>query len=165
MTDPTIIELLHALEDSSGRLTAEAVVQEATSVASPLHGYFEWDDTVAAQAHRLNQARALIRVVVKYSGPENTRTLQRVFVSLSSDRTQEGGGYRDLDSVMSVEAYRNTLLFDALQQMEYFTARFKSLTQLAGVFREMDAVRARNFAIPSSAKSSPRRGQETKKGG
>lgn len=46
---------------SGGRLTAEAVVSDATSKTSPLHRYFEWDDKKAGHQYRLEQARALIR--------------------------------------------------------------------------------------------------------
>ncbi len=55
--------------ERGGRLTAEQVVEDARDPDSPLHGYFTWDDTEAANAHRLNEARALIRsvkVVVTY---------------------------------------------------------------------------------------------------
>ena len=46
-----------------GELTAPRVVEEARDAASPLHRHFDWNDTTAAHAHRLNQARALIRSV------------------------------------------------------------------------------------------------------
>jgi hypothetical protein len=37
------------------------VVGEATPKNAPLHPHFEWDDTKAAQEHRLEQARHMIR--------------------------------------------------------------------------------------------------------
>jgi hypothetical protein len=57
-------ERLHDLYVENNKdLNASQVVAEAEKVSSPLHPYFEWDDTVAAQAHRLNQAQHLIRRV------------------------------------------------------------------------------------------------------
>lgn len=44
-----------------GRLTASGVVRRARQKSSPLHEYFEWDDSVAAHQHRLWQARQLIK--------------------------------------------------------------------------------------------------------
>lgn len=55
-------EAIIALEHK-GRLTPEQVLAAAEDPASPLHDYFEWKDDVAAHAHRIAQARSLIRVV------------------------------------------------------------------------------------------------------
>lgn len=57
------LEEIKKLEDRRGRLTAEEVLEAARPSASPLHGFFEWDDSKAAEAHRLEQARDLIRRV------------------------------------------------------------------------------------------------------
>ena len=48
---------------SSGRLTVDAIVEDAASPDSPLHGEFEWDDTTAARKYRKVQAGALMRRV------------------------------------------------------------------------------------------------------
>lgn len=48
---------------NAGRLTPEAVVEDARSKTSPLHQYFEWDDKRAAHTARLEAARRLIKAV------------------------------------------------------------------------------------------------------
>lgn len=62
MSNPTIAAELRRLE-RNGRLTPQRVVEAAKSKKSPLHEFFEWNDVVAAEAYRLDQARALIRTV------------------------------------------------------------------------------------------------------
>lgn len=52
---------LHAIYDQDGVLTADAVVDRARAVSSPLHDHFEWDDSEAAVQYRLTQAEGLIR--------------------------------------------------------------------------------------------------------
>ncbi len=47
-------------DDPDGLVRPEAVVEAARDEASPLHPYFEWDDTEAAHQYRLVQARKLI---------------------------------------------------------------------------------------------------------
>jgi len=47
-----------------GRLVPSVVVHEAAPDDAPLHASFEWDDARAATAHRLMQARQLIKDVV-----------------------------------------------------------------------------------------------------
>lgn len=56
-----ILERLAAA--NGGCLTPEMVVQEASAEDSPLHDEFEWNDTKAGAAFRLEQARAVIRKV------------------------------------------------------------------------------------------------------
>lgn len=48
---------------NGGRLTPEAVVEDAKRKESALHAHFEWDVRKAAYAHWLDQARSLITSV------------------------------------------------------------------------------------------------------
>lgn len=57
-----IREELHSLM-SEGRLRPEDVVDAARNPNSALHSYFTWDDSEAAVAYRLQEARALIKRV------------------------------------------------------------------------------------------------------
>jgi hypothetical protein len=57
------IEALEALQNRYGQLAPEAVVEAARDPASPLHGYFLWDDEAAGHEFRMEQARQLIRSV------------------------------------------------------------------------------------------------------
>lgn len=47
----------------AGGLTADRVLMDAKRPNSPLHSEFEWDDSIAADQFRVEQARALIRSV------------------------------------------------------------------------------------------------------
>lgn len=55
--------LLRGLYEQHGELTAPLVVDEARPSGAPLHRYFQWDDAVAAEEYRLEQARSMIRRV------------------------------------------------------------------------------------------------------
>jgi hypothetical protein len=59
----TLAEHLSAIQRDDGRLLPEDVVARASDPDHPLHSFFEWDDEAAGHAHRLDQARALIRRV------------------------------------------------------------------------------------------------------
>lgn len=48
-------------DEHHGALTAKILLEAATPESHPLHSHFEWDDTIAARKHRLDQARRLIR--------------------------------------------------------------------------------------------------------
>lgn len=64
-TKRRLIEYLARIEEREGRLTPERVVEDARAEDSPLHSHFVWDDAEAARKHRLDQARALIRIRVE----------------------------------------------------------------------------------------------------
>lgn len=55
-------ELLRLYKTGGKNLTPQAVVKAATNPNNVLHGLFEWNDAVAAEQYRLDQARQLIRV-------------------------------------------------------------------------------------------------------
>jgi hypothetical protein len=107
------------LEENDGVLTVDAVLEAAQDETSPLHKHFTWDDSKAAQEYRRWQARSLIakcRVVVE-SRPD---THVRAFVSLPSDRTQEGGGYRWRYDVLQDKDQTAELLLDMKNRIAYW---------------------------------------------
>lgn len=102
--------LMDIAKKNGGILQVDAVLDEAKDESSPLHGHFEWDDSVAAEAHRRYQARVLIQRC-KITVVESEPTTIRAFVSLQSDR-EAGGGYRMTTKVMDDEALREEFLRD-----------------------------------------------------
>ena len=133
MSDPKIIAELNRLAEAhGGLLRPEDVVVSARSEDSPMHGEFDWEDSVAAQNWRVHQASALIRVTVGFSA--ELRENVRLFVSLTPDRQAAGGGYRTLASVLSDVERRRQMVEDALTELRTFEKKYKNLLELAGVF-------------------------------
>jgi ATPase subunit of ABC transporter with duplicated ATPase domains len=117
------------------------VVDEASDEQSPLHSHFEWDDSEASRQYRIWQARTLIRVLVRMEPASNGKSVPcRVFVSLTPDREQEGGGYRVTNAVMADEDMRRQLLLDARREMTTFRNKYARLSELAEVFKAMESV-------------------------
>jgi hypothetical protein len=102
--------LVDIAKQHGGVLMVDDVLNEARNESSPLHDHFEWDDSVAADAHRRYQARVLIQRC-KITLVDSAPTQVRAFVSLQSDR-EIGGGYRLTTTVMDDEAMREELLRD-----------------------------------------------------
>ena len=59
------IDALNAIHDEFGTLTPELVVDVARDPEHPLHSRFEWDDSIAAEKWRLEQAGQLLRVTFR----------------------------------------------------------------------------------------------------
>lgn len=132
------LQALHAASKNH-MLTPQAVVEQARDESSALHNYFEWDDTVAAEEFRIEQARRIIRVAVTVlTCPDGVDRKVRAFVSLKPDQA-DGKGYRAMGKVLSNAKMRKQLLDSAYADLERFQKRYADLQELASVF---DAIAA-----------------------
>lgn len=95
-------------------LTPETVVDAARDPSSTLHDQFQWDDSIAGEAYRLQQARALIkRVRVEVVRADQTVIHAPVFV-----RAPEGGqGYALTQAVAVSAPDRRQVVLMALAQV------------------------------------------------
>ena len=134
-------ELDRIARGHGGLLKPEYVVDAASDPESVLHDRFTWDDSDAAREYRLWQARQLIRCSVSME-PRTEKTV-RAFVSLTTDRSGDGGGYRSTVAVMRRREYREQLLEDALAELRVFERKYAALTELAEVFAVSRRLRGR----------------------
>lgn len=142
MKNPEVIAALKRIaKKAGGILKPEEVVDAARPETSPLHSSFTWDDTEAAEAFRVWQARVLISTTVKYINLGGKQTAVRVFVSLTPDRQEESGGYRITAAVLSNSEMRAQMLADALEELRRFELKYSQLKELAQVFSASKKVR------------------------
>lgn len=129
-------EKLNEIERQNGELTPEAVLEEARSQNSLLHRFFEWDDSAAAYAHRLWQARVLIgRVHVRFIDDGKDRTPVRAFVNLRRD---DGQAYVNTVTAMSDEFKRAQILKRARDELIGWRNKYDALQEFAGVVMAID---------------------------
>ncbi len=87
-----ILERMQQLSEASGgRLTPQAVVDDAKDPASPLHAHFTWDVNEAAAERWLDQARTLIRTVHVTFRTEHTVVRAPYYVRDPSATSREPG--------------------------------------------------------------------------
>jgi hypothetical protein len=94
------VDSIIALQDAQGRLTAQRLVEVARNKRHPCHDLFDWDNDSAAHAHRLDQARTLIKMVtVKI----NVHRVEMRIVGFVRDPTCVGGqqGYISIGALRS----------------------------------------------------------------
>lgn len=125
-------ELNRLTREAGGVIHPREVVAAARDAASPLHSCFTWDDAKAAEEYRVEQARALLQVVVQWIDTGDSKRSAKVFVSLSQDR--KVGGYRLLLDVMSDDQLREQLLADALEELNRWQAKYREVKELASIF-------------------------------
>jgi hypothetical protein len=95
---------LARIDQQNGGLKAPDVVDEARPVDALLHPAFEWDDQVAAEMHRQDQARYLIRAIQVV--PANNQP-QSVYVHINSTNS-----YMPVETVVQqtdlyIDAYKS----------------------------------------------------------
>lgn len=115
---------------NKGHLTPIAVVNEARNDRSVLHRHFEWDDAVAAEAYRLDQARTLIRSVQVVNDDEDTQA--PAFISIA----EKGGvSYRTLQDVLDSADLQAQALKQAERDLEAFTKRYRQFEDICEVVK------------------------------
>ncbi len=136
-----------AAKNEGGKLIAAEVVELARDPSHPLHGYFDWDDTEAANKWRLVQARNLIRFIVEDRDEVDAQPMH-IFTSLTSDRMVPLGGYRVTTTVLADTELRNVMLQDARNELERTRRKYAILTELASVWQAIDADKERQLPMP-----------------
>lgn len=124
---------IHRIYDEKGRLDPQDIVDESRDKSAPLHDRFTWDDTVAANEHRLHQARGLI-VQVRFEVPDEPDIPAYVNVRSGGESYYEKVevAVKDRDVWQSVmnETYSKLAGFekrlDALLYMETDASRIKA---------------------------------------
>jgi len=127
---------------SHGELTPKDVVDDARNPNSPLHSFFEWDDGVAAEAHRLGQARGLIRSVIAIYRDDKEGEAPKVVRMAAYSHINEPSAphYRDTGHAMSQEKTRQIVLQTAWRELQSWRRRYKDLSEFAALFDAADEV-------------------------
>lgn len=112
----------------SGHLKPEDVLKRAKDRSSSMHKHFDWDDSVAAHRHRLAQARAMIRAIVRLEGEEQIREIP-AFVSIRAE--DNGRTYRATTEVLGSAHLRRALLKQAERDLIAFQTRYRRFEDLA----------------------------------
>ena len=142
----TYQEALQSLCERDGFLTPPQVVAAASDPASPLHGYFEWDDSEAARRYRLVQAGGLIRackVTVTTTTPEEVRRV-RAFTSVPRD---DGPVYLPTDTALRED--RDVVLQQALRDLNALRIKYRGLIDFAEVISAWVGQSEGNEAVAS----------------
>jgi len=121
-----------------GRLTAGQVVAAASRKRSPLHRYFEWDDTAAARKYRLSQATYLIRaVVVAATDGEREFEPVRAFVCISA-ADERPKAFTHVCEAMADADLRHEVLARAKRELRSWRKRYADLAAFAELFPLID---------------------------
>lgn len=121
-------------EIGNDKITPQEMVERARNEQSELHKCFEWNDTVAAEKYRLQQARVVLSMLVF-----KTKTEEEQKVRIFSLTTEKYVYQPTKQFLVQADEYQQ-LLKRALAELQAFKEKYSSLAELEDVFNVIDAL-------------------------
>ena len=118
---------------------AAVVLNDAAKKRSPLHDYFEWDDTVAAYKHRMEQARYLMRaieIVVEIKGKEIPMRAWDVIITPGKSEKLCASS----DMLLTNDGLRALKVRQALKEAQSWRKRYNNYSELDKIAKAIDDV-------------------------
>lgn len=118
-----------------------ALVAAARDPRHVCHDMFEWDDTAAAEAYRVDQSRRIIRSVrVDMDGP-GTRAPAFVHVRINRGEDEPpADGYMPTVKALAVPNLKEQVLADAKAQLRGLQVRYAAIKELQPVWSALDSL-------------------------
>lgn len=98
------LELIKSKES----LNPKNVLKRAKSKKSILHKYFEWDDSVASEKWRIQQARGIVNHVIEVVVVRGEEVEERAFFSVVVKKDESA--YVTLSEAITIPSYKQQLL-------------------------------------------------------
>lgn len=124
---------------NNGELDPQTVVEAAKSTRNKLHKMFEWNDTVAANAHRVERARLVMRSIIVERN-DTPGIVSRKYELTRSKQKPRSQVYAATEDILADPEARAELLQRALGELVSMRRRYSMLQELAIVFRTVDEV-------------------------
>lgn len=125
---------LEAIRAERGVLIPQYVVEAARPQSSPLHRFFEWDDEKAAEQHRVETARGLIRSVrIQYREPteDEAALMGRGYLSVRTPQGPAPRAYEPAEVVAADPVLRQVQLQEMRRDWLTFKRRWQDFAEFA----------------------------------
>lgn len=131
-------EWLEDVHARTGAVDPEVLVREAEPTASLHHDRFEWDDGVAGHAHRLEQARSMIRQVRVVYAPATKRRGPRSVRAWHSVPSVDGGHrvYMPTSEIAADPVLAAIVLRDMERDWKQLRQRYGHMVEFIDMVRE-----------------------------
>ena len=133
--------ILGELEEQKGIVTPKDILDIARSEDSPIHGLFNWDDEIAGELYRLNQARALITDVKVEIQDKKIQKFYNVKIEINGEEKQ---GYKSVNNIINNEQMKNQIVQDAVSEIRYWQNKYNDITQLGNIINDEELNKIEN---------------------
>lgn len=135
MSEALTAQLTEIRDAHGGELKPEYVLDAARDPDHPLHSRFEWDDSVAAEKYRLEQAHTLIqkaKIAYQAPGKDGPPRLTRAFVAIQA---AEGHVYDPVQEVAVDPLRRKMALANMEREWRALYSRYKEFEEFLELVR------------------------------
>lgn len=126
---------LLAIYDTHGELTPELIVDAARVESHPLHDRFEWDDKVAGEAWRRDQAHELIRSVRVIYREADDKEGARSVRAFHAVRSEQRHVYEPTEKVAGDPLLRQMVLRDMEREWRQLQRRYGHFVEFLEMLR------------------------------
>jgi hypothetical protein len=160
-------ETIDRMMETRGEITPAEVVEESRPANAPLHPLFEWDDSVAAEKYREDQARAVIRsyvIIVRDDQGNEHQELRNVSIAQPFDH--DGPAYVQARRAMEDPGLRARVIALQKSQLDGWVARNAHIEELAAyvdAIRQAKETAEREAAAKKTQKQAPRAGRRERR--
>lgn len=142
VTPDAAADEVQAIYAAQGVVTPEAIVEAARDSAASLHSVFEWDDAIAAEAHRQEQARSLLRrLVVSYRRDDGSMSAPTRYVVKLQARPDEDVEDDALQAATEPHVYIpiRRVMDDEVLRRKYVREAYLSAASWSRRYRDVEA--------------------------
>ena len=125
-----------------GMLSAQGLVDASRPEDAPMHKDFEWNNEIAGEQWRKQQARVYIGGII-YTPTQSQGEPTRMFVKLKTDGEQ----YTTLETVLRSQDSMNELREQAAKELAQFRNKYNTILKMAGAIADVDALQMK-LTIP-----------------
>ena len=118
-----------------GRLTAKDLLNENRPADALLHNEFEWDDSLAAESWREQQARNIINSLLIV--PEQSEPVRGFFKIQQTERN-----YHPVTTILSRQDTTQRLFENAMRELMALQRKYQALEQFHKVWQAIAEVKA-----------------------
>lgn len=123
-----------ANEIGDNRISPQELLEKARDVNSELHKCFEWNDSIAAEKYRLQQARGVLVNLVYKTEKKDAEPIRYLQI------TTQKNVYQPTKMFLVQEDEYQNLLKRAKSELESFKKRYHTLSELQEVFEAIEHI-------------------------
>lgn len=134
----TANEVCSSLEQQN-KLSAENLVNVSRSQDAPLHDEFEWNDAVAGEEWRKEQARHIIAHIVRVEKTDDDEKPKDVPIRAFFKIVPTENTYTSTDIIVKRQDTRQLLLHQAMAELKAFRRKYAALTVLVKLIESVES--------------------------